>query len=360
MEAQEEDEEDPLLTPKFARPKIVLLIYSVVETLERGEAKDLLPDLETPKTAQSFARVLHDCGYEVILSPVRKEIDLIETLSKVRTENTLVFNLCESLGGTAWGELQVPRILERCGFIYAGATAENLGACLNKGVAKSIFIQQRIPTAPYQIFESANDPIQIHLPAIVKPVSEDCSLGITPKSVVLNSEGLRKQVKRTLDTYKQPALVEEFLDGREFSVSIWGNEIAHILSISEMDYSDCKDISRHILTFSEKWTSDFFPSIDPAPINLTTRAKICKIATAAYRAMGCQDYARVDLRERKGKIYVLEVNPNPCLAEDSGFAKAARTAGYDFSQMADTLVRQAWQRAYKEMAIQYELRINSN
>lgn len=348
-----EEDEDPLKPGAAARPQCVLVIYGVIEAIERGTAGDLAPDMETPHTAQSVVNGLRARGYPALLAPVRSGRELKALLKRYDPQETLVFNLCESLGGTSSGEILVPLILEKYGFAYTGAPSRNLAACLNKHHAKNLLREQNIPSAPFQIFQDEKDAPHISFPAIVKPVAEDCSLGISADSVVHDVKALRQQVKYVLSTYKQLALVEEFLSGREFSVSVWGNRVVRILSICETDYSTCPNPTQRIQTFSEKWSREYFPSIDPAPITLDLRAQICKTATAAYRALGCRDYARVDLREQDGRVYVLEVNPNPCLAEDGGFARAARTAGYDYAAMVDFMSRQAWQRVWQRTRVKH-------
>lgn len=345
--------EEPDSIPGGAQPFSVLVIYSFVEKVICGEASDLLADQETLQTTHSIVKALRHRGFTVTPAPVRTETDLRIALRRYtdrrcadRRNPLLVFNLCECLSGDARAESRVPQVLEEFQIPYVGATAQNLYQCLNKDLAKARLMEQKIPTAPYQVFTTGDEPLRVSLPAIVKPVAEDGSLGISTRSVVKTSAELAAQVGYVLSTYRQPALVEAFLDGREFSASLWGNDTVHLFSISEMDFSACKDHSHRILSFSEKWTADEqFPSVDPAPIDASLRKRIRSIACAAYRAMGCRDYARVDLREQNGQVFVLEVNPNPCLAENGGFAKAARSAGLDYPALMERLVRQAWRRA---------------
>jgi D-alanine-D-alanine ligase-like ATP-grasp enzyme len=163
--------------------------------------------------------------------------------------------------------------------------------CLNKSYTKAQLAHRHVPTAPFQVFHRADEPIEVPLPAIVKPQAQDASIGIDRDSVVHDERALRQRVEYVLETYRQPALVEAFVVGREFNVGV----------------------------------------------------------LAAYQAMGCRDYARVDLRvaAADGVPYVLEVNPNPCLATDGGFANAARVAGFDHGQMAHRLAMWAWWRRSK-------------
>jgi D-alanine-D-alanine ligase len=285
----------------------------------------------------------------VTMAAIRREEDILPAVAGVDPATTLVFNLCEALGGTAGGESKVPRLLDELGFQYVGATAENLDACLNKAEAKALLLSRGIPTAPYQVFHHPGEPIHVPLPAIVKPVAEDCSLGITRDSVVHDAPALRRQVAYILETYKQPALVEMFLDGREFNVGVWGNGAAHVLPVAEIDFSAWDEKTLRVVNFDAKWneaSSEYqsMPVLCPAPVDPALEDRIRQVALAAYKAMGCRDYARVDLREKGGAPYVLEVNPNPCLATDGGFANAARVAGYDYAHMAHQIAEWAWWR----------------
>ncbi len=190
------------------------------------------------------------------------------------------------------------------------------------------------------------------LPAIVKPVAEDCSLGITREAVVEDVDLLRRRVAYVLDRYHQPALVEMFLDGREFNVSVWGNgSAAVVLPVAEVLY-DGFEGTRRVQNFDSKWNSDseeFNTFTIQCPANVTRRmdTRLRRVALSAYKAMGCRDYARVDMREKNGQIYVLEVNPNPCLAADGGFARSARVAGHDYAAMAAQIVEWAWIRGQR-------------
>ncbi len=351
-EGTEEAEEPP---ERCCGPDHILLLYSVVEELERGEAQDLVTDLETIATAQSIASALRQQGYPVTMVPIRAEEDVLAAGAGIDPRTTLVFNLCEALGGTARGESQVPRLLNALGLPYAGGSPENLDACLDKANAKAQLLRRHVPTAPYQVFSTPHDALaSVPLPAIVKPVAEDCSMGITREAVVHDEASLRRRVEYVLDTYHQPALVEMFLDGREFNISVWGNGAeTFVLPIAESEY-DGWDPHLRVMNFDAKWNDqspeyNTFRILCPAPVDDVLAARIRKVALNAYKAMGCRDYARVDMRQKDGKLYVLEVNPNPCLAADSGFANAARVAGYDYGQMASRIVEFAWQRRQRQL-----------
>ena len=332
-------------------PVPVLLLYNVVEQLDLGEARDLVTDLEVVHTAQSIAEGLRSTGHDVTVAPVRDVTDVLQVAQPSDPEATLVFNLCENLGGRPEDEPEVPEALERLGFQYTGSPAQTLATCLNKSYTKAQLAHRHVPTAPFQVFHRADEPIEVPLPAIVKPQAQDASIGIDRDSVVHDERALRRRVEYILDAYRQPALVEAFVVGREFNVGVWGNGVAHTLPLAEIDFSGWADPYTHIVHFEAKWNEacaeyQTMNVICPAQVEPELAERIRQVVLAAYQAMGCRDYARVDLRvaAADGVPYVLEVNPNPCLATDGGFANAARVAGFDHGQMAHRIASWAWWR----------------
>ena len=333
-------------------PIPVLLLYNVVEQLDQGEARDLVTDQEVIRTAHCIAQGLRSTGHEVTLAPVRELDDVARAAADVHPETTLVFNLCENVAGRPEDEPRVPETLEQIGFHYTGSPPGTLVTCLNKSYTKAQLLRQGVPTAPYQVFHRSDEAIEVPLPAIVKPQAQDASIGIDRNSVVHDERALRERVEYILDTYRQPALAEAFIVGREFNVGVWGNGVAHTLPLAEIDFSDWTDPYTHVVHFEAKWeeTSREYQTINvlcPAPIEPELAQRIEEVVLAAYEVMDCRDYARVDLRVQNGVPYVLEVNPNPCLATDGGFAHAARVAGYDYAYMAHQIAAWAWWRRGK-------------
>jgi D-alanine-D-alanine ligase len=351
--SKEDGSDDSVEPPGFGHPDHVLLIYSHVENLDRGTEDDLLADLETIDTAQRIADSLASVGYPVTPIPVRCVTDAINAAQNFDPANTLIFNLCESLPGMLDGESAVLRPLEEMGFCYLGGTPGNLDACRDKISAKMRLSARRVSTAPYQIFETGREPISVPLPAIVKPAWEDSSLGINRDAVVHDALALRRRVAYIVDTYRQPALVEMFLDGREFNISIWGNDPPQVLPLAETNFAGWDEASRRVLNFESKWSKDTeeysaFTVDCPAHVDGRTARAIRKLALDAWRAMRCRDYIRVDMREKDGILYVLDVNPNPGMSTDAGFSNAARVAGYEYPQMIRRLVDIGWRRSVGE------------
>jgi D-alanine-D-alanine ligase len=335
MSVTKEESEDP--------PGSILVIYNLVEEVVRGEARDLVADQEIVKTAHDIADAL-----AAHIAPVREHVS--EALAAYDPRDLLVFNLCENLGGRSQDEAKVPIMLEQLGFHYTGSPAATLALCLNKARTKARLAKHGIPTPPYQVFTVSTAPIKPGLlPAIVKPLAEDASHGIGRHSVARTAAQLREQAAHILLAYRQPALVEAFIDGREFNVSVWGNGAPQVLPLAEIDFSRWRDPYQRVVHYDAKWSESAeeyttMPVLCPAPVEDELRGQIEDVALRAYRVTGCRDYARVDIRLRDGVPHVLEVNPNPCLAADAGFYNAARAAGYDYAAMAKRIVTLAWQR----------------
>ncbi|HON56162.1 MAG TPA: ATP-grasp domain-containing protein, partial [bacterium] len=166
---------------------------------------------------------------------------------------------------------------------------------------------------------------------------------ISPKSVVFNNDELKERIDYYLKNYNQPALVEVFIDGREFHVSVLGNEIIEVLPIAEMDYSKFEDIHDRLCTYESKFVpgSKHYSGIEtllPAPLTNDEFRKIIEVSKLSFKILGCRDYARIDIRMLDNKIYVLDVNPNPDISADASMACAAEFLGMDYSDFIEKLV----------------------
>ncbi|MGB9593706.1 MAG: D-alanine--D-alanine ligase family protein, partial [Anaerolineae bacterium] len=234
--------------------------------------------------------------------------------------------------------------LEAMGYRFTGSDAAALALSTHKARAKEVLRRAGVPTPNWRLFrhpaevtlEALGD---LLLPAIVKPVAEDASQGIESGAVVRTLDEMRDRVARLVGVYRQAALVEEFVAGREFNISIWGDP-PQVLPLAEVDFSAFQDPLERIVSFSAKWIEDSFaythtPVVCPARVDADVAHRIRTTALRAWRAIGCQGYARVDMRLSQDNIpYVIEVNCNPDLSPDAGFFRAARTAGHSYSEMA--------------------------
>jgi D-alanine-D-alanine ligase len=325
----------------------ILVVYNVVEMLDKGDPTDIFAEQEMELVEQEIERALNSCGHETVVLPIRDQ--LWEALGQFDPNEWLIFNLCENLRGKAYLEPFVVSVYEYLRFRYTGSSRVTITTCLNKARTKEILRAHGIPTAPFQVLSPGNWRRELDFPLFVKPVAEDASLGITRSSVVQNDRELRQQVRFIWDRYRQPALVESFIQGREFNVTILGNETPRVLPLSEIDFKRISDPYARIVTYQGKWvphSEDYrlTTAVVPAHVGDKLRLHISDIALRAYKVMGLRDYGRVDIRVKNGVPYVLEVNPNADLSEGAGIANAARAAGMSYADLADEIVRLAAQR----------------
>jgi D-alanine-D-alanine ligase len=269
----------------------------------------------------------------------------------------VVFNLCESIGGDNRFEPLLPLLLEREGIAYTGSGPLTLSLALHKHKAKEILRARGVPT-PAAAYVTSPDVsgIEIPFPLIVKPAREDASVGIHSESVVHDREALARRVTHVLSHYRQPALVERYIEGREIYVSMLGRATGapQIFPFYEIDFSLMPADRPHIVSFDGKWVegSAEFVGTKPVPcVNLTeaTRARITEIALSAFEAMEVRDYARLDIRLPEsgpdaGTPFVIDVNPNCDLSPTAGFARAAQAAGLEYAAVARRIVALARSR----------------
>ncbi len=289
---------------------------------------------------------LEEIGYETVIFNVDQNIDrLTQFLSSEKPD--LVFNLCESLGDTSVHEMHVCSLYELLGVPYTGSSPITLGLCLNKVRTKEILSYNGIPTPRFLQYSdppTKQNGLGLSFPLILKPAFEDASIGIDVGSVVSDWEAMKNRIEHIIEEYKQPALVEEFIQGREINAAIIGNDRLEVLPLSEIDFSTLPEGIPHILSYNAKWmkgTIEYQHTVAtcPAPLPKSIENAVRNLALRTYRIMGCRDYARVDIRlDRESRPFVIEVNSNPDLCDDAGFARSARMAGMDYHALIKRIV----------------------
>jgi len=315
----------------------VIVLHSLALGLERGRTIDRLADEETARVAQAVAGALVGYVGDVRVVPVWD--DLPAALRDFDPAEHAVFNLCESLGGRAFTEPEAPRQIHAAGFVFTGAPYSALRRAANKREAKRRMLQAGLPTPRFHFIRTPGEvPDDIPLPAVVKPVEEGGSFGITQDSVVKDRAALAARIEETLEAYRQPVLVEEYIAGREINVAVWGNRQPQVLPISEIRFEWTDDPLKQLVTFDSKWVEDSIeyrgtPAVCPAELEPEVQTKIEGAALEAYRLLGMRGYARVDMRLKDGVPYILEVNANPDLAPDAGFFRSASAAGFSYAGM---------------------------
>ncbi len=267
-------------------------------------------------------------------------------------EEWIVFNWCEGVEDEIGGDARICEELEQKGYTYTGNSPYTLRLSVQKGKVKKLLQRHGIPTPAGRQF---NSPDEVNseswdnnlFPAIVKPVSQHCSVAVTRSAVVQNIGELRDRVAYVVETLKEPVIAEQFILGREINVSIWGNGRPQLLPLREIDFSRIPDPLHHIVTWDCKWVPDSpdwnsMPVITQPQLSPHLRAGIEEVALKTYRALRCRDYARVDLRiSRDQQIWVVDVNPNPDLTPEGGFAGSCYAAGFTYAEAISHIVRMA-------------------
>jgi D-alanine-D-alanine ligase len=322
--------------------------YSRYSTL--GEDKAVLGVLEAVAAVHQALLEL-DCSVTQV--PLVPPIEA--AVSKLRALDTdLVFNLFEGFSDDPETEAFVPELLSQMGIPYTGCPGPMLRLALDKAKLKTLLMAAGIPTPESQLLS----PETVHLfrldyPCIVKPVAEDASHGLSQDSVVSDRATLEKQVRFISSTYKGGALVEEFIDGREFNATVLGDAPGTVLPVSEIGYSLPPGMPK-VLTFAAKWEPEtvYFKGtrvICPAEISAEERQRIAATALATFRLLDGRGYARVDMRmDEEGKLYVIEVNPNPDISPDTGAATQAKAAGMTYTRFVEKIVELALEKKWQQ------------
>jgi D-alanine-D-alanine ligase len=287
---------------------------------------------------------LREGAHEVERITVTGEVEpLVAALRDARPE--LVFNLAESFAGKSALESNVAALLNLLGLRYTGSSPSGLIQAGDKTLTKKVLSFHRIRTPEFAtVYRGSVDWAgDISFPLIVKPPQEDASLGITQKSIVRDVRELLETIGTLQAEYQSPALVEEFVDGREFYVGVLGNAHARALPVIELDFSKFPSDRPRIASWQAKWGDDGdgkgaeyegTESVFPTDVSEELVTRMQQVAVDAFHALRLRDYARIDLRVTDaGEVYVIEVNPNCYLEANSEFARAAAKDGLEYGAL---------------------------
>jgi D-alanine-D-alanine ligase len=298
------------------------------------------------REVQAVFKALEGLGHVVEPLPVTDDFsNFFEDISSKNLD--VVFNLCERMWDDSSGEILMAHIFETMGISFTGSGSSALWLGLNKDKAKTVLSLFGIRTPSFKMFATEKDTMDgLSFPLIIKPNLEDGSLGIDSTCVAWDVKSLRKKVRVMLEEFKRPVIVEEYIDGREFNVSILGDTA---IAVGEVEFNLPRGEPK-VVTYNAKWVKESneyknTTTTCPANINKKTEKRVKEIALKASRAIGCRDYARVDMRmDSLGNIFVIEVNPNPDISPESGFSKALKAAGLSYQAFVDQVVGFAIQR----------------
>jgi D-alanine-D-alanine ligase len=331
-------------------PKRVVVLYTsraASPTLPEKirQAEDLTGN------AQTVACVLRGLGHTVRCVDFGTDLrQLISRLRSFRAE--IVFNLAEGPLAVYEKEPHAVALLELLGLPYTGNGPLALTLCKDKAFTKQILQWHALPTPAFQVYSVApKSSPELVFPLVVKPLREDGSLGITERSLAENPAQLRRAVALLLQEQGQEALVEEFLCGREFNVSVLGNGTPkapyRVLPPGEFLYHSLR---WRVCTFDAKWDRAHpsyaaVEAVCPARISAVLRRQLVKVTTRCARIFGLNGYARLDFRlDKRGGPQLFDVNPNPDLAPGMGIACAAAAAGMSYAEFVQEILWLGWER----------------
>ena len=325
---------------------------------------DVWADLDSEKTVLSICDALKAGGHQAEF--FEGDISLYDHLRGYKPD--ICFNICEGHFGDA-REAQVPALLEMMRIPYTGSRVLTLALCLDKAMTKRILCWHDLPTPAFQTFERIDEPLQgdLKFPLFVKPSSEGTGMGVSAKSVVHNEDELRAQLSVVLNRYKQSALVETFIDGREVTVGIVGNLVGPTARRLPEDLT-AKRIKAG-LNFLPPMEVDLNPYLEsdavysnrlkvdvpeevtylcPAPLDEVMVQRLNWLAAAVFRVTGCLDVARIDFRldsRDHWKPYILEINPLPGLSPGiSDIVIEAAAQGIDHTELVNTILETSLER----------------
>jgi D-alanine-D-alanine ligase len=321
--------------------KITILAY-----LEKDATE---PDIVMPQVAEALATA----GHKPTIVTIHD--DAGEIVEKVRASKPdLVFNLVESFADDIIGGLMgVTGLLDLLQVPYTGGGPGELYLQEDKALSKKLLAYEQVLYPDYASFAPSTSDFEtggnLRMPLFVKPARMDASIGIDEKSLVRNSKQLMDRISYIHKTFGDTALAEEFIEGREFYVSVLGNQDAMAFPPIEMDFSGLPDGSVRIMDSEAKFdeNSDRYHGTKAviADIDAELKAKLQKIALDAYRALRVRDYGRIDMRlTESGEVYVIEVNASCYLEQGSEFAMAAAAANLEYAELINRIPKLAMER----------------
>jgi D-alanine-D-alanine ligase len=316
---------------------------------------DTFAEWDSEETIDALKAAIETGGHEVTL--IEADVDAYDKLKNIRPE--FVFNVAEGELGVS-RESQFPAIMEMLDIPFTGSDSISIGICHDKSRCKEVLSYYNVPNSSFFITDNINDvPSDLTYPRFVKPLHEGSSKGIFNSSVANNIDELKSEITRIKDCYEQPALVEDFLTGKEFTVALMGNgNDVRVLPIVEINLDAVPSDFNKIYSYEVKWFFDTRENqLDifrcPANISDELYKAIEKVCKDAFKALRLRDWSRMDVRlDSNGVPNIIEINPLPGILPDpldnSCYPKAARNAGMDYNAMINAVLNEAVKRYSKE------------
>lgn len=337
--------------------RVLVLMH---EELVPPESLEGMDERDVMQVAMEYdvRHALGEIGHEVRVLGVKDELGPIRSAIQ-EWKPHITFNLLMHFRGIGVYDAYVVSYLELLRCPYTGCNPRGLMLCNDKVLAKKILGWHRIPTPRFAVFARGvrvSMPARLHFPLFVKSAAEHSSLGIAQASVVHDEEALRERVAFVHRTVGTDAIAEEYIEGRELTISVMGNQRLQAFPIWELTFRNLPEGAAPIATSKLKWDVDYQERVGArsGPARRLPEGKaeeITRMAKRIYRALGLSGFARIDLRlTEEGRIYVLEANPNPDLCHDEDFAQSAKLAGVAYETLIQRLLNLGlrWSSAWRE------------
>lgn len=327
------------------------------------EGDDGAVEGELASVGSTIQKTLDDLGYQTIYIDFNRLPEAIHILQNKKID--LIFNVCERINNSSLLEPHAAAILDAFQIPYTGSNLFTLGLCIDKIRVKKLLNYHNIPTPKWDYAYSMDDKIRddFRYPLIVKPSNSDNSIGITNESVVTNTKELKRQLEKVIMEMKRPALIEEYIEGDEYDVSILGSEDDDlmVLPLARTIFDKLPEGHWNIYPFESKFGEgnfvDQYLTIQQPPKNVPAKltSLISEIALDTYNILDCHDYGRVEVKvDKENNPYVLELNPNPSINKGNRVPLVAEMIGLDYSAFIEKIIALAIKR-YKDRPPYYHL-----
>jgi len=332
----------------------VALTFNLIRAeMLRDKPLDAIAELDNETTIGAVEAALEEGGHQVMR--IEADEDAFEQLRAAQPD--IVFNIAEGIRGES-REAHIPAMCELLGIPYTGSGVLTLSTCLDKARTKEVLIAQGLPTPRYQVFQTPDDPLDENLtfPAIVKLLAEGSSMGLSQTSIVDDETALRERVTYLRDTYHAPALVEKFIEGREFTVGMLKHP-PEILPIAEVVFFEPRGINLFapddaVIPMIRQAKGADFPipktnhtTVCPADLDEHMTWRVQQMALRTFTALRVRDWGRMEMRlDDRANLFVLEVNPIAGIDPSYLLPKEANAAGLTYTQMINTILDSARRR----------------
>jgi D-alanine-D-alanine ligase len=333
-----------------AKPTKVLQVFHTPYATPRGyDFKEEFADPDNMYTEKDVYEALLANGYQVRLLGLYNDIRfLLDEIDEFKPD--VIFNMVEVFNNRTQLEKNVGALLQMLGLPYTGASAEALSICNDKALSKKLLRYHRLRVARFQTFYKGyrvKRPVWVKLPAIIKPLCEEASRGISQSSIVETDDAFVERIRFIHEKMDMDAIAEEYIEGRELYVTVMGQKQLTVFPPREMTFGKLPEDEPRIATYKAKWDTRYrtrwgIKSVFANKIDDEILARIDDTCKRAYRALNMNSYVRFDIRlTPQGRVYIIEPNANPCIAKEDEVAQSADKMGISYPQLIRKIVSMA-------------------